>query len=404
MQDFFENIIIFFWMDKMRDIVGIICEYNPFHMGHKYQIDRIKEKMPDAILIGIMSGNIVQRGEFSLFDRYTRASLAAKSGLDGVFEIPYPYCGSTADIFANAGVEIASKIGCTHICFGTENSKIVELEKIAEVIDSKKFNSDIEKIINDSTNYLEAKEIVLKNQGHLLPKSSNDILALEYIRAIKNKSIDLRYFSIERIGAKYNDLREQEIMSASAIREYFKQREEIVSIPSHLENDYCSIINKGEYICSDLVDDFLFRFAIITPREHFDNSFDSCLEIGAIIKYSAKSSENSSQFFEKLSSKAYTTSRIKRILLYTLVGIKSIDKKPTFSILLYANNKCKEILKSIRKNDKFSIITKLSDSKQLDEKSKEQLNVMLRLNEIYYSFYKKPKSSTNAYVLKPIIK
>ncbi|MBQ7353071.1 MAG: nucleotidyltransferase family protein [Clostridia bacterium] len=387
----------------MRDIIGIICEYNPFHKGHKYQIDKIKEKMPDAILIGIMSGNVVQRGELSLFDRYRRASLAAKSGLDGVFEIPYPYCGSTAEIFANAGVEIASQIGCTHICFGIENSKIAELEKIAEAIDSEKFNSEIEKIINNNTNYLEAKEIALKNQGYFLPKNSNDILALEYIRAIKNKNINLKYFSFERIGAKYNDLREQEIMSASAIREYFKQREEIVSIPSYLENDYCSIINEGEYICSDLVNDFLFRFAIITPREYFDNSFDSCLEIGAIIKNSAKSSKNSSQFFEKLNSKSYTTSRIKRILIYTLVGVKSIDKKPTFSVLLYANDKCKEILKNIRKNDKFSIITKMSDSKQLDVKSKEQFNVMLRLNEIYYSFYKKPKSSTDAYVLKPII-
>ena len=388
----------------MRDIIGIICEYNPFHKGHKYQIDKIREKMPDAILIGIMSGNVVQRGEFSLFDRYKRAGFAAKSGLDGIFEIPYPYCGSTAEVFANAGVEIAQKLGCTYLCFGTENNDISELEKIAEGVDCQKFNNDIKKIINDSTNYLEAKENALKNQGFSLPKSSNDILALEYIRAIKKKDIKLKYFSIKRIGAKYRDSSEQEIMSASAIREFFNKRKEILSIPQNLENDYVSTIKNGEYACSDKVNDFLFRFSILTSRDSFDNAFDSCSEIGAIIKNSAKLSKNSTQFFEKLNSKAYTTSRIKRILLYTLVGVKNVDKQPEFSILLYANNQCKEILKNVRKNTDFIVITKISDSKRLNAKSREQLDSLIRLNEIYYSFFEKPQSAKNAYDLKPIIK
>lgn len=396
--------MIFFWMGKMGDIVGIICEYNPFHRGHKYQIDKIKEKMPDATIIGIMSGNVVQRGEFAIIGKYKRAFFASKSGLDGVFEIPYPYCGSTAEIFANAGVEIAHQLGCNYICFGTEHSQLSELEKIAEIIDSGDFEAEIRRHIGDNISYLNAKQIALEKYGYSIPKYSNDILALEYIRAIRNKKINLEYFSIERIGAKYNDLMENEIMSASAIRNFFNDHNTFRSVPKSLENDYIDLINNGSYLSIDKVNDFLYHYAVLAPREAFDNAFDSCLEIGAIIKSSARESKNSIRFFEELSSRAYTSSRIKRVILYALFGIDEVDKKPDFSILLYANDKCKQMLKSIRKSKDFSVLTKTADAKALSEKSKKQFEALLKLDELYLSFLKEPSPPKSAYEFKPIIK
>ena len=388
----------------MRDIIGIICEYNPFHKGHKYQIDKIREMMPEATLIGIMSGNVVQRGELSLVDKYVRALIASECGLDGVFEIPYPYCGSTAEIFASAGVEIAYNLGCNYICFGTENSSVEKLEKIADIIDTNEFKAEVEKKTREDINHLKAKELALKGLGYEMPEYSNDILALEYIRAIKNKSINLKYFTVERVGARYNDITENEIMSASAIRAYFHKQGKITSIPDCVKPYYDRLINEGNYVISNEINDFLYHYAVITPREVFDDCFDSCSEIGAIIKDASKNAKNSEEFFNYLNSKSYTTSRIKRVLLYALTGICEVDKTPLFSILLSSNDKCKELLKNIRKNESFLVITKMADSKKLDEKSKKQLDALLKLDELYVTFLKSKKAPKSVYGFNPILK
>lgn len=388
----------------MGNVVGIICEYNPFHKGHKYQIEKIKENMPDATVIGIMSGNIVQRGEFAIIDKYNRAYLASKCGLDGVFEIPYPYSGSTAEIFANAGVLIAGQLGCTHLCFGTEETDVSELEKIAEIIDKEDFGAELERNLDASNNYLQAKEAALKKYGCRLPKSSNDILALEYIRAIKSKKLPLKYFSIKRVGARYNDLTENQIMSASAIRNHFVKNNFFKSIPVCLEEEYKSIIENGEYILQNSVKEFIYRSSIIASRENIDNAFDSCAEIGAIIKEASKNAKCPDEFFDNLSSKSYTNSRIKRVLLYSLSGICNVDKSPDFSVLLYSNEKCKELLKSTRKNEFFNVLTKMADAKKLSEKSKMYFDASMKLDELYFSFFKTSKNPKDVYSFKPILK
>ena len=117
-------------------VVGIISEYNPFHLGHKYQIDKIREEINDAKIVAIMSGNTVERGEFSIFDKQKRAEIAISCGIDAVFEMPFPYSCSTAEIFASAGVEIATKLGCDYLYFGTEKCNI---EYLTNVVEEKKF-------------------------------------------------------------------------------------------------------------------------------------------------------------------------------------------------------------------------------------------------------------------------
>ena len=170
----------------MPKVIAVITEYNPFHNGHKYQIDRIREENKDSIIIVIMSGNIVQRGEFAIVDKYARAKMAIKCGVDAVFELPYPYSGSSAEIFAYGGVSIAQSLGAEVLYFGTETSDIKKLEMLADIIDSDEFNT----MLNSIPNYKEysypiLKQIVLENLGYTIPKGSNDILAIEYIRQIK---------------------------------------------------------------------------------------------------------------------------------------------------------------------------------------------------------------------------
>ena len=123
-------------------VVAIISEYNPFHNGHKYQSDRIRDELPGSTIISIMSGNVVQRGEFAFVDKYTRSRLAVENGIDCVFELPYPYSGSTAEIFATAGVKIANSLGADYLYFGIESNNLNDIEKIADIHQVSKANTN----------------------------------------------------------------------------------------------------------------------------------------------------------------------------------------------------------------------------------------------------------------------
>ena len=147
-------------------VIGVICEYNPFHLGHKYQIDKIKEENKDAKIVAIMSGNAVQRGELAIFDKQIRAEIALICGADMVLEMPFPYSSATAEIFANAGVEIATKIGCDYLYFGTENCDLEYLKEVANAVDSPRLEEKISSYLSDkSLSYISAKQKALSDLG-----------------------------------------------------------------------------------------------------------------------------------------------------------------------------------------------------------------------------------------------
>ena len=384
-------------------IVGIICEYNPFHLGHKYQIDKIREEVPCAKIVAIMSGNTVERGEFSIFDKQKRAEIAVLCGVDLVLEIPFPYSSSTAELFASAGVEIATKLGCDYLYFGTEKCDIEYLKNVAKTVDSLEFNKLMSEYIKDkSHSYIIAKEKALRESGFDLCMLSNDMLAVEYIRAINSKKSPIIPRAIKRVGAGYNDKVKCEIMSATAIRESLYLDNELLSVPKIAREFYENAISSGEILDNEKALDFLHKMALILPRDAIDNAFDSAKEIGAIIKDGAISSKNGKEFISTLTSKAYTTARIKRALLFAIFGVKCLDKSPKFAFLLASNKIGREIINNACED--FKIITKHSDSRDLDGISKNHLEMIYQIDSIYLSLLKSPKTPSSAYKRKPIIK
>ena len=385
----------------MARVIGIICEYNPFHKGHKYQIDKIKSIEKDATIVAIMSGNVVQRGEFSIIDKYSRTKMALECGVDGVFEMPYPYCGSTAEIFASAGVEIAAKLGCNAIYFGVEQASIAELEAIAEIIDSPEFDRVLRnEMENKSTSYILAKEKALSKLGACLPKCANDMLGIEYIRSIRKKGINLEYYGIQRKGSFYNDNSVGTIMSASAIRNNFYETDSFMSVPTETLKIYDEIIDKKSYLDIKNVNRLLHSY-ILLNGDNLLKAFDTSPEMVALINQCAKDSEN---FIECLSSKIFTTARLKRAILYAIFDIKKVDSKPKYTFLLGADKKGREYLNELKRKTKFPIITKHSDVKHLNKAQKEQLEKSYLVDSIYNMLLKNPKVPSDAYKQKPIIK
>ncbi len=388
----------------MESVVGIICEYNPFHKGHKYQIDKIRADIPNATIIAIMSGNIVQRGEFAIMSKYERTKIALECGINAVVEIPYPYSGSTAEVFANAGVEIASKLGCRYLYFGTEELKIEELEKIARIINSKDFETELERSrSNKGISFITAKSNALKKWGYELPTSANDMLALEYIRAIIKKDLNITYRNILRIGARYNDTGVNDIMSASAIRKSYYENGEFVSIPKDVADNYYRAAKDGVCIDKCFVERLLHSYSLML-LDIKGKYFDTSIEMLSLIKEAAKESESSEEFYSSLSSKAFTTARLKRAILYSMFNVVDLDFVPKFTILLGMDEKGRNQISSIRKNSEFTIITKHSDSKKLDSISLENLEKNYMVDALFNTLLKNQSSAYNAYKCVPIIK
>ncbi len=386
----------------MSKTVAIICEYNPFHNGHKHQIDTIKTLVPDANIICIMSGNVTQRGSFAMFDKYSRAKSALLCGANAVFELPYPYCASNAEIFALQGVNMASQLGADYLCFGIEG-EIDVLVDIAELIDTNEFEAQMDKYLkNKSISYISAKEKALSSLGRKLPTTSNDMLAIEYLRAIKKLDSSLIPLPIRREGAGYNDLSRGHIMSASAIRHAFYNGDGILSVPKEAQSVYNEEISNELYLDVERAEQLLYLITLKSTPEEIEALYDAPSGCGFFIYEKARSSNGASDFFDALTSKTYTYARLRRIVMYLVFNTRQIEKELAFAVLLGADKKGCSYIKAIKKNG-IKIVTKHSDTKSLSKADLEIYNTMKRVDEIYYSMLKSPQKPADAYKKNAII-
>ena len=388
----------------MNEIIAIICEYNPFHKGHKYQIDSLKKIYPDATLISIMSGNATQRGEVALFDKYARAKAAVLCGVDCVFELPYPYCASNAERFAMAGVYIAAQLGATHLCFGTESGSIDYVKSVADAIDSAEFENEIGKELqNKKISYANARSNALERLGVNPPKKSNDILGVEYIRAIKKYNSAITPITIKREGSDYNNLDVSDIMSASAIREYFLNNNSITGVPNEIESLYKELIEDGQYTDKNEIDNYLFRSLILSSPDEISRCYDVPEGAEYFIYDTALNSKNSAEFFTNLTTKTYTYARLRRIVLYSALKTYELDSEPAYTALLGASEKGRAFLKQIKKATAFPILTKLADYKNHGEKVASQFEEASKLDKVFNAFLKNKAASTSYIKKTPFI-
>lgn len=364
--------------------VGIVCEYNPFHTGHKHQIDILHSMGYDCVIC-VMSGNFTQRGELAIFDKYTRAKSAVACGADVVIELPFPYSSLSAEGFAYAGVHILNSLGVDAISFGSESGDIQILERASNAVLSPDFSTiycEMQKGgLGSAAAYFET---VKKISGYDASLLSNDILAISYLAAIKKMNAELDIVPIKREGSAYNEkkLVDAKYPSASAIRETLKKSttdfEE--ALDGHIPPKALSILsdaknsNLGPVLSSKVDDDILSFFRFMTPSEICTRAVirsgggrhiaeDGC-GICERICNAARSSKSFSEFIDACYTSKYTNARINRVLLFSLLGVseKMMDKPPEYSILLAANCTGRDFLASARKKCSFPIVTKPADA------------------------------------------
>ncbi|MGN1130174.1 MAG: nucleotidyltransferase family protein [Ruminococcus sp.] len=360
---------------------AIICEYNPFHNGHKYQIDVIK-KNSDNPIVAIMSGNFTQRGDIALIDKFKRTEIALNNGVDLVVELPTVYAVSSAQSFAKAGVQIAQALGVTeNLCFSAEESNRDLLFDIANAFDNVDFNSKIKEFMDNGDYYpiaaQKAVEITVSKEAGDAVTKANNILSVEYLKALKGT--DIKPMIIERIGVEHDcEDCNGNITSASNIRKMVNENSgEILSfIPKCNKELFESPAN-----IENLEKVILYKLRTMSI-EDIKNLPDVNEGLENRIYESVKNSTSLQQLIDSIKTKRYTRARIRRIIIYAFLGITkdmlSIDV-PYIRVLGF-NKKGAELLKYA----KLPLITNVSDGyKSLDETAKKIFDVDLLATDLY---------------------
>ena len=371
----------------MKQAVGIVVEYNPFHNGHKYHC--LKAREHGDIVIAVMSGDYVQRGEPALIDRWTRAELALKNGVDIVVELPTFYSTQSAEIFARGSVGILNLMNVKKIVFGSETGDTLNLIKRAKLEEREDFKEELKRQLKEGYSYPTAYSNSLKKIDEKEELNSNDILGVEYIKALDYWKSNMEPIAIKREkSGYYSEGIEDGISSATGIRKKLYDGEEIKEVvPATTYEVLKNAVKKNKF--AKLKDFYPFlRYKILLEKERLEDIQDIEIGYGNRIYEAAFICENFDTFFEKIKSKRYTLGRIQRVLIHILLGIKKDqtekvkNKIPYIRVLGFTKNG-QSYLKNLKEQE-VQILTSLKNiQKKLDEDSLK----LLEQNEVASKIY-----------------
>jgi len=361
------------------NIIGIVCEYDPFHNGHKYQIDKIKEKYKDSLIIAIMSTSFTQRGNLSIINKWDKTRCALLNGIDIVMELPYIYTTQSSDIFAHYSIYFLNKLKVDTLCFGSEsNNKDILINNAKIQLNSSEFDSLVSKYMKDGINYPTALNNALKTLGGTNINEPNDLLALSYIKEIIKNNYNIEIFNIKRTNNYHDTLSNDSIISSSNIRNKLINNEDISSfIPS----------NTLKYInFKDYRDKYfeLLKYKIINEKD-LSIYLDVDEGLDTRIKNSINKSKTIEELIQNIKTKRYTYNKINRMLNHILCSYtkyeKDLYKYPEYIRILGFSNKGRDYLNKIKNNIDLDILNKYDTSKY------KSLNVEKRVSEIYSLIY-----------------
>ena len=360
--------------------IGIIAEYNPFHNGHLYQIQKAKELTGADTVIAVMSGNFTQRGDTSLINKFEKTKIALQNEVDMVIELPTIYSISSAENFALGGIKILNEIGnIDYLVFGIEEDNLQELQAIADVLvnENDEFKRTIKEELDKGNSYPKAREIALKkvlsseNMEEIMQKPNN-ILAIEYLKALKTTNSNIKPIGIKRKNAMHNDKNINEnYASGTYIRKLFIENNfnEISKVvPKYTYEKLLELKSHGTYVTSinDFSDIVIYKIRMMT-KEEISKIADVNEGLENSIKLASTTCKTIDEIIDKVSTKRYTKTRISRILTYILLDITKSDMEQSknndpYIRVLGINKKCEEILSRIKHNKLITSLKKFEEN------------------------------------------
>ncbi|MBE6834717.1 MAG: nucleotidyltransferase family protein [Ruminococcaceae bacterium] len=370
-------------------ICGVIAEYNPFHNGHKYQIEKIKENGFDGV-VAVMSGNAVQRGEFAFLDKSVRTRQALLNGVDLVIELPLPFSVSSAEKFALGGTSILDSLGVVNaLCFSSECAEIEKLKRIAEI------NSDsITDYLKSGVTYASAYENLVENElgkeFSSILQQPNNVLGIEYLKALKRLNSEIKPFTIKRTGVKHNDEKtEKNFCSAKYIRENFDKKDVSSYMPfSSFELLEEAVKNNDEFSSLEKNEKTVLSMLRMFDKDYFSTITDISEGIENRLYSAVKEACSLCELYSSVKTKRYTLARVKRLVFNSLLGVTEeyTEFLPPYIRVLGFNEKGREILRNAKKLSSKPIYTLFSDFNNADEQSKMLYSLECKATDLYYSF------------------
>lgn len=375
-------------------IGGIIAEYNPFHNGHRYQLEKSKELSELTHVVAVISSNYVQRGETALISKWARAEMAVKNGVDLVIELPTLWSTSYAQRFALGGVSLLDSLGCVNtLSFGSECGDIDELIACKNALKSEaveeKLKENLEYGLSFASARAEALRSVCGNRFFDLLEGANNTLGIEYLNALDTLKSKIEPITIKRTGAGHDSiLRSENFASSSEIRKLMLEgsREWERYVPQSVVEIYNR--EKENLLAPCSISKLEFSI-LCCMRQLSAEEIALAPDVSEGIEYriheAALKASSLEELFALAKTKRYSHARIRRIVLHAFMGITANDFKanPPYIHVLAMNDNGKEILKEAKDTAKLPIVTKASDFDELDDYGRHVFSLEDMCTDVY---------------------
>ena len=367
-------------------VIGIVTEYNPFHNGHLYQINKIKEMYPGSVIIVAMSGNYTMRGEISVLDKWNKTNIAINNGIDIVLEIPFIYSNQSSDIFSYAALKMLNEFKIEKLVFGSETNNIDLLSLASSVqIDNKKFDSLVKDYMSKGYNYPSSIGKSIYELTGIKIKESNDILGVSYIKEILKNKYNIKPISIKRTNNFKTNTKKSNIISAYEIREFLNKNE---SIKEYVPNNVTPYIKKVDY--EKLFN--LIKYKVISEKNSLnkyhliDEGIENRIYEGVI------KCDNYDDLVKYISNKRVTINKVNRILINIFVGLtkeEASNKELSYIKILGLSKNGKKYYSKIKKDINIKVCNKFE---------KDVMNTELKASYLY-SIITNDKSIFNSEII-----
>ncbi len=359
-------------------IGAIVAEYNPFHNGHKYQIEKSKELGELTHTVAVISSNYVQRGETAIISKWARAEMAVNNGIDLVIELPTLWSTSYAQRFALGAVSLLDALGCVDaLSFGSESGNIDELIACKNAINSEeveeRLKENLELGLGFATARAEALRTVCGNRFFDILEGANNTLGIEYLNALDKLGSEIMPMTIRRKGAAHDSIiRSDNFASASEIRRMMAENDPTweMCVPQSVADIYKKEVEKNQAPCLNSKLEFSILCCMRQlSAEDIGLSPDVSEGIEYRIHDAALKASSLDELYALAKTKRYSHARIRRIVLHAFMGFTADDYKdtPPYIHVLAMNDNGKEILKEAKDKAKLPIVTKASDFDELDD-------------------------------------
>ena len=357
------------------NICGIVAEYNPFHAGHEYHIAGTRAQLgADTAIVCAMSGSFVQRGEAAAFTKNARAEAAVKCGADLVLELPLPWVLSSAEGFARGAVGMLAATGVvTHLSFGSESGDLAELQKAEEILRKPEIHDLFAAELAGGHSFAVARQAAaekLARRRMEVFSSPNNILAIEYLKAIHSYDLALTPITVARAGAAHDSAETSEMPSASFLREKLAAGEGIDGfLPTAAAEVFRRETEAGRGpVTPEALETALLSRLRMLPKEAFAGLPDAGEGLHNRLYRAVRSGNSIADILEAAKTKRYAMSRLRRMLCCAALGVTALDSRgmPPYLRVLATNERGLAVLREMQEKANVPVITKPAEIRSLD--------------------------------------